>query len=311
MSQKIKKGIKNPSKAARYLEKMTLAKIGRKVLYLCEQEPTNPFLEDWDNLIILDACRYDAFDEVNTLPGKLEYRFSPASGTAEWLQKTVDEEEFYDTVYVTANPRVNRYEGQFHKVIPAWKTHWDDELNVTPPSDLVNLAKEVIGKNHNKRVVIHFMQPHIPFIGEFGRSEIGIHDGVSKGRDRALDNEYTPNEEPYTMLQQDKLTRDVVEKAYYENLQIVFSALESLFPDLEGKTVVTSDHGEMFGDRGWPIPKRQYGHPLLTAAIGLQKIPWLVYENGSRPDIVQEEPQVDGEIDDEHIQDRLENLGYK
>ena len=32
--------------------------------------------EDWDNLVILDACRYDMFKKLNTINGKLEYKIS-------------------------------------------------------------------------------------------------------------------------------------------------------------------------------------------------------------------------------------------
>jgi hypothetical protein len=34
------------------------------------------FKGDWDNLIILDACRYDIFAETNTLSGDLSKRTS-------------------------------------------------------------------------------------------------------------------------------------------------------------------------------------------------------------------------------------------
>ncbi|MDG5776143.1 hypothetical protein VB773_02085 [Haloarculaceae archaeon H-GB2-1] len=28
--------------------------------------------EEWDNLVILDACRYDVFEEMHTFPGTLK-----------------------------------------------------------------------------------------------------------------------------------------------------------------------------------------------------------------------------------------------
>ena len=43
--------------------------------------------EEWDYLIILDACRYDTFKEINNLVGKLEYRYSRGSSTSECLQE--------------------------------------------------------------------------------------------------------------------------------------------------------------------------------------------------------------------------------
>jgi hypothetical protein len=41
--------------------------------------------EDWDNLLILDACRYDAFAARADLPGRLERRRSRGSHTSEFL----------------------------------------------------------------------------------------------------------------------------------------------------------------------------------------------------------------------------------
>jgi hypothetical protein len=155
------------------------------------------------------------------------------------------------------------------------------------------------------------MQPHIPFIGEFGRNKIGIYDGVTKGRNHALGNEYSPNEEPYVLLEQGKLKSSTVKKAYRENLKLTLSAVKPLFSGLDGKTIVTSDHGEMFGEIGWPSPKRHYGHPLYTAAISLHKVPWFVVESEDRREIFSEQPEGEVSVDDEHVEERLEELGYK
>lgn len=63
--------------------------------------------EDWDILIILDACRYDVFEKVHGtyLDGELKKVRSEGSETREWLKKTwVDK---YDLSYYSANPYVN------------------------------------------------------------------------------------------------------------------------------------------------------------------------------------------------------------
>ena len=41
--------------------------------------------EDWDNLIVLDACRYDMFKEINTIKGNLERGISRGSATSQFL----------------------------------------------------------------------------------------------------------------------------------------------------------------------------------------------------------------------------------
>jgi len=60
--------------------------------------------EDWDNCIIIDACRYDTFKEKNTIPGDLKARRSKGSSTFEVFEKNFQNSTHHDTVYITANP---------------------------------------------------------------------------------------------------------------------------------------------------------------------------------------------------------------
>ena len=57
--------------------------IKRSILsfYYKRNDGTHIMDEDWDNLIILDACRYDLFEEVNTIDGTLESRISLGSAS--------------------------------------------------------------------------------------------------------------------------------------------------------------------------------------------------------------------------------------
>jgi hypothetical protein len=83
-----------------------------------------PVMErDWDNLVILDACRYDMFEDTNTLDGTLESVVSFGSRTSEFLCRNFDDGEFLDTVYVTANPMHERIGlgTPFHEIIPVWQ----------------------------------------------------------------------------------------------------------------------------------------------------------------------------------------------
>ena len=45
--------------------------------------------EDWDNLILLDGCRYDLFKEVNTIEGELTKVKSNASSSDEFFEKNI------------------------------------------------------------------------------------------------------------------------------------------------------------------------------------------------------------------------------
>ena len=96
--------------------------------YLMEKKGISVLDEEWDNLIILDACRYDYFKEAikkSNLKGKLEYRISKGSDTHQWLITNFT--QIYDDIlYITANPQVNRWcKDNFPKIVSVWKIGWN------------------------------------------------------------------------------------------------------------------------------------------------------------------------------------------
>jgi hypothetical protein len=96
-----------------------------------------------------------------------------------------------------------------------------------------------------------------------------------------------------------------------ENLAIALDSIATLLPELDGKTVITSDHGQLIGDRVSPIPLIEYGHPGSTYVDELVRVPWHVYESGPRKQIIAEPPVAsDEQITDATVERRLETLGY-
>lgn len=316
MNSRIKRAILEPRYAIKYCKNIAHDSVTNplfeKILYTIAEEPTNQLVQDWDVLIILDACRYDTFSEVSDLPGELEFRISPASSTYHWLDKTVTGNEFYDTVYVSANPRTHGYSNHFHEMIDVWDWGFDEDLKVAHPEKVSEATRNAIEKYPNKRIVAHFMQPHTPFIGEYARNNIGVGTGDQPARARAYGENVDP--EDWTietdLLEQGETTYEQVMDGYRENLEIVLTEVESLMADLEGKIIVTSDHGELFGEVAWPFPKKVYGHPGSLASVKLRKVPWLVYNNGERPQISSEDPQQMDDIGDTKVSERLRYLGY-
>ncbi|MDB2276675.1 hypothetical protein PM022_19555, partial [Halorubrum ezzemoulense] len=64
--------------------------------------------EDWDNLLILDACRYDYFanqHNFDTTPSRV---ISPGKMSWEFMQEAFQGEQFHDTIYITSNPFATR-----------------------------------------------------------------------------------------------------------------------------------------------------------------------------------------------------------
>jgi hypothetical protein len=269
---------------------------------------------DWDNLILLDACRYDYFVEQNMFDADPEKKYSRAPQTPTFLQENFGSRDLHDTVVVSANPHqeIQLEDNQFHKVYHVWRTHWDEELRTVHPKSVTEVAEKANRDHPEKRLVIHYMQPHAPFIGSWSQENIGIQLGNKHAYILAQEGTHdcdTTN--PYSMLEENKIDQEDVIRAYKENLNIVLGETNELLAELQGKTVISADHGEMFGERAWPIPRRAYQHPPIMAKK-LLEIPWLVVEDGPRKTILSEPPvECDHSADETIVENRLQHLGYK
>lgn len=268
-----------------------------------------PIVEkDWDTLLILDACRFDTFVTENDFSGTLSKEISRGSTSIEFLTENFGSGTFHDIVYVSANPFTSQLaEGTFHDIIPVYD-QWDDDLQTVPPDAVTAAVREAHEKYPDKRIIGHYMQPHYPFIGPKGQRI--DHRGYSPD----LDSELTETGSIWRQLQFGTLnaTRKEVLAAYRENLRIVLESIEPLLDEITGKVVLTADHGNLIGERMWPIPVRVYGHPGGSHAPGLIEVPWFEIPFSSRrttttaPPVQAEQQQNEGDIED-----RLRALGYR
>jgi len=298
--ESLKRGLENPHKILQEVNRLYHRRL-RTWPY--NRNGIDIFAKDWDHLLILDACRYDMFAEQSTLPGNLESVRSRASATEEFLEANFDGRELLDTVYVTGSPMLHRHRSeiqtQFHNVINVWKEDgWDEEYRTVLPKTMTEAAIEAKERYPNKRLLVHYLQPHYPFLGPTGQEHFEL---------ERLDFEW------YKLLNGELNVSDaVVERAFKENLDVVLPEVERLFNEFSGKTVVTADHGQVIGERGFPVPIREYGHPRGIYSEGLVKVPWLTYENGDRPEISSENPDKSetADHDAEAARQRLEHLGY-
>jgi hypothetical protein len=263
------------------------------------------FNEDWDNLIVLDACRYDMFEDRANLPGKLESRQSLGPATYRWIRANFSDRELYDTVYITANSWFLKLQDEInaevHSVINLQGgvsniEYVSKELEVVTPSTVTKHAKRAANAYPNKRLIIHYLQPHHPFIGPtsnkyFNQESNSLFDVVA-------------NSGP-------EITRDLVRQAYKETLDEVLNEIRVLLPGLEGKTVITADHGEMLGDRHTFVPVRDYGHHRGIYNKPTVKVPWHIVDTDSRKEVIAEQPEDTDSPDMEQINEQLKNLGYK
>lgn len=264
---------------------------------------------DWDNLIILDACRYDTFERLGAdLPGELSKVESKASATHPFLRANFANEELYDTVYVTANPQLYRIENgitdvnpinvSFHDTVEVWQDGWHEEHRTVMPKVVTEAAIRAREQYPNKRLLIHYLQPHAPYVGETGV--------------KMLPTDYLNFWGSFRSGKFD-VSLETARRAYFENVEIVLPHVSELLARFDGRTVVTADHGELLGERDFPIPIRRFGHPAHTNLPVLLEVPWLVHERTPRPEIVLDSPVQEageGVPDSEAVRQRLRDLGY-
>lgn len=309
--------LRTPSKFINEIQRLSNQTIGKALFHLKYGEGAEIMNEDWDNLILLDACRYDIFDQVNYLEGDLEHRISKASQSEEFCEEYFEGEAFHDTVYVTANAYGARVsQNTFHDIhVTFGEDYRRGHCEGRAPDMVKDTAIEAYENHPNKRIILHFMQPHGPYIGP--KAE----DLRARLRDKGIEfvawdrsDETTNSDDVVGNLmhaaQQEYISNDQLLEVYIENLKIVLEHVEDLITTLGGKTIVSSDHGELLGEEKILVP-RSYSHPKRTYVRELRKVPWLIVNSKNRRYIT-EDPSA-GEISatESEIEAQLEALGYK
>lgn len=277
--------------------------------------------EDWDNLILLDACRYDAFLKANTMEGVLESRISRGSASREFINKNFTGRKLHDTVYITANPYVGHVEpDDFHAVINLLD-EWDDDLQTVKPETVVEKVKDEYEKYDNKRIIIHFMQPHQPYIGPKAdmirsklknKKKIRGWNNTLRGPNKGLEEVEGIKQLRAPKYPELNVSDQDVWEAYYETLELVLQHVEDLLEHIDGKTVISSDHGELIGEKPFIFSKNKlYGHPGGTYTPELRNVPWFIIESENRRKIVSEPPTRYENVEEQDLDSKLEALGYK
>lgn len=260
---------------------------------------------EWNNLIILDACRWDYFAEIyrNYLTGKLEKATSPSNNTAEWLKEVFGDWNFEKTVYVSANPFINSkgieivngFNGSCHfdEIVDVWDWGWDSEAKTVPPDQVSKAARLAKAKFPSKRLVAHFIQPHEPYLtlnfdGQgFSKSVARLNERekltrkikslirktatriLGKEKARMIEGFFAPKTNTVAAVAK-KYGKKGLRTAYRENLKVALKEVHKLVKYLPGKSIVTSDHGELLGEGGL------YGHSYSREITILKVVPWLL-----------------------------------
>jgi len=222
------------------------------------------------------------FAERVSFDGELLSRISFGSTSEEFLDQNFGERTFHDTVYVNANVYFSKFgldqDETFHAAIDLLDD-WDEELEIAHPETVTEAAKSAHEQYPNKRVIVHYMQPHLPFIGERGleiRERLGIRNGWIPFRQGDI-----------------SVTVGELWEGYNENLEIAFDYVDDLLSEIDGRVVLSADHGNMVDERQCPLPTKRmsmFGHPWEVYTEELVKVPWFVIGDDRRT--ITEEPPV-------------------
>jgi hypothetical protein len=314
--RKIPTAIKNPGAVSLFLRRNAIYQPHRYYhRQLRGKQGIDIMDADWDTIVVLDACRYDVFSEEVDLPGELSEVISRGSATAEFVAENF-QGQHYDTVYVTGNPSVNKHlsEDRFHDVINVWKDEWDEELGTVLPSDMYAATKAAHERYPHKRIISHFLQPHQPFIGDKGRAlyEESEYGSTVRGHRKSVigDDAEWETRNIFLGLFEGELNHDEVWEAYAENLREVVPWVERIVTELDGRSVVTSDHGNIFQQPVISPTKPPSAHPGGIYLDKLVRVPWLVVD-GPRRTVRSERPTEHSEGSGEAVpKERLRDLGY-
>ena len=144
-------------------------------------------------------------------------------------------------------------------------------MGTVHPVQINKTVLKYVRRYPNKRFIIHYLQPHAPYIG---RTKIVGTEIKPKRRTAKLKTKVVIGLEK--LMRERKIPINILRKAYEDNLKLVLEEARKLIEYLDGKIIVTSDHGECLGE--WLI----YGHPRAIYIKELMEVPWLIIDKGKR-----------------------------
>jgi hypothetical protein len=186
------------------------------------------------------------------------------STTQLWMRKNFAADHaatMAETVYVCGNPfsAVELDPNDFRALDEVWRDVWTDPGTV-PSEAVTDRAIRAARKHDPRRLIVHYLQPHWPFLSRLemvegpGRRQFGAQDW----------------RDVWGKLRDGDLERDEVWAGYRENLELALDKVAVLLRNVDAETaVVTSDHGNALGE--WLV----YGHPPTMPHDCLRVVPWI------------------------------------
>lgn len=281
--------------------------LNRQYVYRRGNPGESIYMRDWDVMLVLDDTRVDIMHEVAD-----EYEFieeidtfrSLGSKSPDWMERNFKAEypnKTARTAYLTGNPHSRMFDGsEFAYFDEVWRYAWDENLNTIPARALTDRAVETWRQRENDmdRMVVHYMQPHDPFIPD---PDLGTYGGVDSFGREGFGNLWTLT--GYTV------PRERVWQAYRDNLRYVLDDVSVLLSNLDAeRVVITADHGHAAGELCL------WGHPSDLLLPCVRQVPWVetgaVDKETYEPDLERPDDLTVTDADGQMVRERLRDLGY-
>lgn len=300
---------------------------------LASKKATPIWADEWDVCLVLDACRFDLWQEVtesdsyggesangvvHTHAWPQHSKWSVGSASLHWINETFAERHRSDweqAAYVTANPFSGKQGDEIQNLDSAvypladrglgylddvWRDAWpmDDGLPTVDPATLTERGFHAYQNADVDRTVVHYMQPHIPF-----KKRPEWFGGWGGTQDFGEPGNEGDSKDTWLRVRDDELLRDEVLSAYAANLEWVLQEVQRWYEGTDARILVTSDHGNALGEWG------QWSHPPYSANPVLRKVPWVTVEGIGENDLpTQTPPEHSTPV---NVDERLEALGYR
>jgi hypothetical protein len=192
---------------------------------------------------------------------------------------------------------------KFTEIIDAWVEDWSDEHNTVPPEEMTDTAIQEAGDGKS---IIHYLQPHRPYIS------CPIEDDVNQMNEKVMqlskEGEYEDKkstkrkiidaarpvwskffwklpyrtrwkikdllgiESPHWGFLVQEVGEQKVKEYYQQDLRMALEEVKRLIKELDGKVIVTADHGEALGEHN------DWGHTRDSDNPYMYTVPWLEVE---------------------------------
>jgi len=258
-------------------------------------EKQNAMDREWDILILLDGCRYDYFKEYNTIKGNLKKVVSPSTGTKDWFERIINS-KCDDIIYLTPIVKFDTWypnHGLF-KEVKLWGDKKSFKYSALNPLDISRIAGEYIKKYPNKRIIVHFLVPHPPFLTmapehkeKIKKESLKTDENIKKSKLKRkflfiiwmLKQRFPTiifwHLERLLGLHGGMLVLyktggfKLIRELYRNNLILALSAINKIYT--RGKMIITADHGQRLGEYG------MFGHGGWRSKSVIE-VPWFEVE---------------------------------